>query len=275
MPNSTSRMRDFGPVAAGDDFSTPRSVHRLAGISVPLQVGPYFSTAAEAPVVLREFADGVGRRVVEPHTREWARIGSDGGAEICVDAEGAVHAVFLALAEPARFVNASVGDFTKSLEALDRALGAILGADSPQGASVAFGELREQLEQFDPQAFADRENWWPLVLDDIRDTAGTERFAAFEVLDAQGEKQIVTRSGGIGVHPEEKLWQSLRSAGVEPEQVLRIHTDLEACFLPGHYCSLWLGEVFPEAELTHSFPYGETAESRAEGIRLLRESAAE
>jgi hypothetical protein len=33
--------------------------------------------------------------------------------------------------------------------------------------------------------------------------------------------------------------------------------------------------VFPEAQLTHNFPYGETAESRAEGIRQLREAAAE
>lgn len=274
MSNSSPRTRGFGQVAAGDDFSTPRSVHRLAGVVVPRQVGPYFTTADEDHVVLRAYADDAGRRVVEPGTREWARIGADGGAEICADHEGAVHAVFLALAEPARFVNASTEAFTRSLDALDRALGAILGADGPQAASAAFRELEEQLRQFDPQAFAERENWWPLVLDDIRDTAGTERFSAFEILDGLGEKQIVTQSGGIGIHPEEKLWQSLQAAGVEPEQVLRIHTDLEACFMPGHYCSLWLGEVFPDAQLSHSFPYGETAESRAEGIRLLREAAA-
>lgn len=275
MSNSGPRTRDFGQVAAGDDFSTPRSVHRLAGIAVPLHVGPYFTTAADDPVVLREFAERAGRRVVEPHTREWARIGTDGGAEICADQEGAVHAVFLALTEPARFVNASTDAFTRSLDTLDRALGAILAADSPAAASTTFRELEERLRQFDPEAFAGRENWWPLVLDDIRDTAGTERYSAFEILAGQGEKQILTQSGGIGIHPEEKLWQSLRAAGVEPEQVLRIHTDLEACFMPGHYCSLWLGEVFPDAQLSHSFPYGESAASRAEGIRLLRESAAE
>jgi hypothetical protein len=275
MSNPSPRTRDFAQVSAGDDFSTPRSVHRLAGTVVPLQAGPYFTTAHEEPVILREYADSVGRRVVEPHTREWARIGADGGAEICVDPEGAVHAVFLALAEPTRFVNASTETFTRSLDALDRALGTILGADSPRAASAAFGELEERLRQFDPQAFAERENWWPLVLDDIRDTAGTERYSAFEILDGKGEKQVVTQSGGIAIHPEEKLWQSLHAAGVEPEQVLRIHTDLEACFMPGHYCSLWLGEVFPDAQLSHSFPYGESAESRAEGIRRLREAAAE
>nr|WP_240979938.1 nucleic acid/nucleotide deaminase domain-containing protein [Streptomyces sp. HNM0574] len=247
----------------------------MAGVEVPLAVSPYFTTAEEDHVVLREYADSVGRRVVEPHTREWARIGTDGGAEICADHEGAVHAVFLALAEPTRFVNASTEAFARSLDALDRALGLIFGADSPQAASTAFRELQEQLQQFDPQACAERENWWPLVLDDIRDTAGAEWYSAFEVLDGQGEKHIVTQSGGIGIHPEEKLWQSLQAAGVEPEQVLRIHTDLEACFMPGHYCSLWLGEVFPDAKLSHSFPYGESAASRAEGIRLLREAPTE
>jgi hypothetical protein len=274
MSDSSPHTRDFARVAAGDDFSTPRSVHRLAGIVVPLQVGPYFTTADEDPVVLREFAESVGRRVVEPHTREWARIGTDGGAEICADSDGAVHAVFLALAEPARFVNASTEAFTKSLDALDRALSAILGTDEPQTASTAFRELEEQLRQFDPEAFAERENWWPLVLDDIRDTASSERYSAFEILDGQGEKQILTQAGDIGIHPEEKLWGSLRAAGVKPEQVLRIHTDLEACFMPGHYCSLWLAEVFPEAQLSHRYPYGESAASRAEGIRQLRESAA-
>ena len=45
--------------------------------------------------------------------------------------------------------------------------------------------------------------------------------------------------------------------------------------LPGAYCSMMLADLFPEAGLTHNFPYGETAESRAAGIRKLREAAAQ
>ncbi len=37
---------------------------------------------------------------------------------------------------------------------------------------------------------------------------------------------------------------------------------------------MWLASAFPAARLTHSFPYGETAESRAEGIDRLRAEAA-
>ncbi|MGW7491552.1 nucleic acid/nucleotide deaminase domain-containing protein [Streptomyces sp. NPDC054786] len=238
-------------------------------------MGPYFSTAHDEPVQLHEYADSVGRRVMDESCLTWARLGSDLGFEICADHDGAVHAVLLGLDEAVRPVNSTPEAFAQSLGALDQALGAILTADGPHTAKTAFEQLEQRLWAIDPGAFAEREYWWPLVLDDIRDTASTEWFTAFEVVNAQGEKQILTGSGGIGIHPEEKLWQQLRLAGVQPEQVLRIHTDLEACFMPGHYCSLWLGEVFPEAQLTHNFPYGETAASRAEGIQQLREAAAE
>ncbi|MGW5255812.1 nucleic acid/nucleotide deaminase domain-containing protein [Streptomyces sp. NPDC004012] len=60
------------------------------------------------------------------------------------------------------------------------------------------------------------------MLDDIRDTAGAEWYAAFEYVDAKGSKQIVTQSGAIALHPEERLWNRLSAAGIEPEQVLRI-----------------------------------------------------
>lgn len=266
-------VRHFRQEAAGDAFSTPLSVRRLAQVAVPVRVGPYFVTAHDDPVRLDEYAEAAGRRVVQESCRGWARLGSDQGFEICADHEGVVRAVLLDFDEAPRFVNATPETFAHSLEELDHALGVVLATDSPQAASAAFGQLERRLREIDPDAFAERENWWPLVLDDIRDTASVEWFTAFEILNKQGEKQIVTQSGGIGVHPEEKLWQTLRAAGVRAEQVLRIHTELEACFMPGHYCSMWLGQVFPHAQLTHNFPYGETAASRAEGIRQLRAAA--
>ncbi|MGW6909024.1 nucleic acid/nucleotide deaminase domain-containing protein [Streptomyces sp. NPDC054940] len=266
-------VRHFGQEAAGDASSTAPSVRRLAEVSVPVQVGPYFATAHDDAVLLQEFAESVGRTVVQEEYGQWARLGFDRGFEICVDPEGVVRAVLLDWNEELRFVNADPEAFVESLGALDQALAVILGTDQPREAAAAYVELEQRLRDIDPQAFAGRENWWPLVLDDIRDTASAEWFTAFEIVDGQGEKQIVTQAGGIGIHPEERLWDRLRAAGVAPEQVLRIHTELEACFMPGHYCSLWVGQVFPEAQLTHNFPYGETAESRADGIRLLREAA--
>jgi hypothetical protein len=263
-------IRRFGPEVAGDASA---SVRRLAQVAVPVQVGPYFVTAHDDAVPLEAFAQSVGRTVVLDECRQWARLGSDRGFELCADHEGVVRAVLLDWTEESRFVNATAEAFAQSLAALDQALAAILGTDEPQAAAAAYAELEQRLRALDARAFEEREHWWPLVLDDIRDTASAEWFTAFEILNDQGEKQIVTQAGDIGVHPEERLWARLRAAGVEPEQVLRVHTELEACFMPGHYCSLWLGQTFPEAQLTHNFPYGETAESRAEGIRLLSEAA--
>lgn len=246
----------------------------VGGISVPWQAGPYFATREKDPATLAGYAAVNGRRVVGPGSGTWTRFGSDGAFELCADGDdGRVRAVLLDYEEPERFVNASPAAFAACLRELDAALRLILATDAPAAASEAFATLSERLRALDPAAFADRENWWPRVLDDIRDTASAEWYAAFEIVDAQGDKQIVTRSGAIAEHPEERLWQSLRAAGVTPQQVLRVHTDLEPCFMPGHYCSMWLAETFPQAAMTHVYAYGESAESRAEGLRGMREAA--
>ncbi|WP_148590438.1 nucleic acid/nucleotide deaminase domain-containing protein [Streptomyces sp. WAC01526] len=266
-------LRHFGQEATGDPLATPSSVRRLAQVSVPWQVGPYFSTLANDPVLLGRYAQSTGRTTAREEHQQLARLGTDRGYEICADPQGTVRAVLLDYDEPSRFVNSSPESFAQCLQELDQALRIILGTDQPQAAADAFANAEQRLHTVDPDAFADRENWWPLVLDDIRDTAGTEWYAAFEYVGADGQKQIVTRAGSIGLHPEERLWSALQASGTEPGQVLRIHTELEPCFMPGHYCSLWMAQTFPDTELTHNFPYGETAESRAQGIQLLREAA--
>lgn len=261
-----------GP-ASGSPVPGSPAVRRLAGVRVPRQVGPYFTTAPEDPVPLGDFAAATGRRVARAECGHWARLGGDGGYELCADGEGTVRAVLLDFDEDDRFVSSSAEAFAAGLAELGRSLRVILGTDQPRAAASAFDRLAERLRAADPEAFAGDERWWPLVLEDIRDTASAENRAAFEYADPAEGKRIVTRSGAIALHPEERLWSDLRAAGVGPEQVLRVHTDLEPCFLPGHYCSMWLAQVFPHAEMTHSFPYGETAASRAEGVRQLREYA--
>ncbi|MCL7381340.1 hypothetical protein [Streptomyces sp. 35G-GA-8] len=44
--------------------------------------------------------------------------------------------------------------------------------------------------------------------------------------------------------------------------------------MPGHYGAVWLRTVLPHAEFTHSFDYGETAESREAGFKELITEAA-
>lgn len=119
-----------------------------------------------------------------------------------------------------------------------------------------------RLESADPEAFADPEHWWPLVLEDIRTTASVRSFATFEFAAPDGTRHLVSEPGSICVHAEERTWSRMYAAGVEPDQVTRIHTELEPCFMPGHYCSMWLEMSFPDASLTHNVSYGETAEER-------------
>ncbi|WP_042399292.1 nucleic acid/nucleotide deaminase domain-containing protein [Streptacidiphilus carbonis] len=270
-------LRRFGADPAAGDPAAPEAavLAGIAELALPVEVGPYFRTAGSEPSALREYAVAVSRSLTSADQLSWARLGSDRAYEIVVDAGGRVLAMLLGYREPLRFVSSAPEEFAAALLGLDDLLGTIGATEDPEVAQAAFETFRRRLQESDPAAFADRESWWPLVLDDVRDTAGVENFAAFEIVDENGKKKIFTASGAVSLHPEERLWSSLEGAGVAPEQVTGIHTDLEPCFLPGHYCSMWLAQRFPQARLTHSYPYGETAASRGEGIDRLRAAAAQ
>ncbi|NEE34220.1 hypothetical protein G3M53_53380, partial [Streptomyces sp. SID7982] len=107
-------------------------------------------------------------------------------------------------------------------------------------AATAFRELNSEVRQLDDQAFAQRESWWPRVLDDVRHTLNFPFSAAFEYIDAAGSKQVATEATGPGrAHPEELVWARLEGEGIAPHQVRRVYCELEPCMLPGHYCAVW------------------------------------
>lgn len=242
------------------------------GLLLPLRVMPYFHVLADEPESLPAYADSLGKRVNEEAQLSWTRLGSDRAFEMCATHEGDVRAVLLGYDEPDRFVSSSPALFAEALLELDLLLEVLGAAETPGDASEAFRTTQDTLSAADPRAFDDPENWWPLVLEDIRTTASVEAYATFEFAAPDGEKHLVTEAGGLCVHPEQRAWSKMYEAGIEPEQVTRIHTELEACFMPGHYCSMWLELMFPHASLSHNVSYGETATERAEGVRQLREA---
>lgn len=247
----------------------------LAQVGVPLHVGPYFIAADDTDGLTLGMYTGHRGVALQGDWAEWVRIGTDRLANLCVRTDGAVQALFLGRGESALFVNSDVAAFTHCAAALDRALPVIAASDELQSAAAAFAALVQEIRQIDPEAVAGRENWWSRVLDDVRHTLNFPFSSAFEYVGRDGAKQIVTAQAGPGrLHPEEHLWQQLSSAGVEPEQVRRVYCELEPCMMPGHYCSAWLQAVLPHAEFTHSFDYGNTAESREEGIKELITHAA-
>ncbi|TDU03059.1 SUKH-4 immunity protein of toxin-antitoxin system [Streptomyces sp. 846.5] len=197
-------LRRFGADAAVSDPAAPEAaaLSRIAALTLPLQAGPYFRTAASEPAALREYAVATSKSLRSAEYLSWSRLGSDRAYELVADPDGRVQAMLLGYSEPLRFVSSSPEEFAAALLALDVLLDLLGATDSPEAAQAAFEDFQRQLQEADPAAFVDRESWWPLVLDDLRDTAGTENFAAFEIVDESGQKKIFTASGAIALHPE-------------------------------------------------------------------------
>ncbi|MEU9605936.1 SUKH-4 family immunity protein [Streptomyces sp. NPDC048057] len=270
-------MRRFSEAALAEAV-LPREEARaeLVATGVPVAVAPYFRAVPRGePTTLRGCAERSGAPLPPAQMGRWLLLGDDRGAQLCVRPDGAVQAVVLSEVVPDMYVNSSVAALNRCLLALDRALPRIVAADGLERAAAVFAELNEELRALDALAFADRESWWPRVLDDLRHTLNFPFSAAFEFRTASGGTEIVTDTAGPGQpHPEEQLWQRLSTSGVHPQHVTRIYCELEPCLMPGHYCAVWMQELFPHSQFTHSHDYGVTADSREEGLRELIVAAA-
>ncbi|WP_078888164.1 SUKH-4 family immunity protein [Streptomyces sp. NRRL S-118] len=249
----------------------------LTEVGVPCGVRPYWRAAAtHEPVRLGVAAAQSSGPRAPAALESWLRIGFDGLAHMCVRPDGAVQAVVLEDVTDDMFVNTDLATLNASLLALDRAQPVIVASSGLQEAAAVFRDLQAELRRVDGAAFEQRESWWPRVLDDIRHTLNFPFSAAFEYVDAAGEKHVVTEAAGPGrPHPEEALWHRLSADGVDASHIRRVYCELEPCLLPGHYCAVWMRAAFPQAQFTHSFDYGETAESREEGLQQLIRHAAE
>jgi len=90
--------------------------------------------------------------------------------------------------------------------------------------------------------------------------------AVFEYIDDEGQTSVVIKeSRFFGGHAERLIAKELESQGVNPSQVTRIYSELEPCSLPFNQCKNFIARTYPEAEVTYSFEYGDTPESRKAG----------
>ncbi|WP_371628820.1 SUKH-4 family immunity protein [Streptomyces sp. NBC_00341] len=248
----------------------------LHDVGVPLHVAPYFTAAGETDGLTLGVFTARGGPALRDERADWVRVGTDRLAHLCVRPDGGVQGVFVTQPESDVFVSTDLSTFNASLAALDRRLPVIAASTSLPVAAAAFRELNAELRQIDAAAFEDHEGWWPRVLDDVRHTLNFPFSSAFEYVDDTGQKQISTAEAEPGrPHPEELLWQQLSAAGVTAAQVRRVYCELEPCMMPGHYCAVWMQALFPQAEFTHSFDYGDTAGSREEGLKRLMAHAAQ
>ncbi|MEU6158856.1 nucleic acid/nucleotide deaminase domain-containing protein [Streptomyces sp. NPDC047130] len=248
----------------------------LEETGLPRQVSRYFTASGEEDaLLLGAWLAHHGIPRPGDDRENWLRLGGDGLGHLCVRPDGVVQAVFPGGEQGDLMIASDVTAFAAALTALDRRLPVIAVSGNLSVAAAAFRELNAELRKIDGEAFAEREHWWPRVLDDVRHTLNFPFSAAFEYVDAQGAKQVVTEATGPAkAHPEELIWQRLSAAGVAPGSVRRVYCELEPCMMPGHYCAVWMQQLFPEAEFTHSYDYGEDAESREAGMKEMITEAA-
>lgn len=98
--------------------------------------------------------------------------------------------------------------------------------------------------------------------------------AVFECADENNRFVKLARESGRGQgHAERLIWKELEGRGFTPAQVTRVYSELEPCVTVGGYCKPWLARTFPGAEVSYSFEYGLSEESRATGRGQLREAA--
>jgi hypothetical protein len=270
-------LRRFTPAELQGAHLPQEARDFLQGTGVPVSVAPYFRVpTADEATGLGVVAARMSQPLPARELQQWPRIGGDRLAHLCVRPDGAVQAVVLTDVADDMFVSSDLAAFGASLMALDLAQPQLAASSGLAEAAAVFRDLNVELRRIDEQAFAERESWWPRVLDDIRHTLNFPFSSAFEYVDTSGAKQIVTEATAPGrPHPEEIIWRRLSADGVEAAQVRRVYCELEPCLMPGHYCAVWLQETFPHAEFTHSFDYGDTAESREDGIKELITHAAE
>lgn len=245
----------------------PAEAEALAQLGVPVRSGVYFTAAdPDDPAALGAFAALKGRAAADGQAN-WVRLGTDLGAEVCVAPDWSVWAVDVFGFLPTRRVNATYSGFLSSLILLDMHL-ALFADPGGQPMVEIYKSLRAGLIKSDRRALENDGDWWPLVMEDVRHSNNFPGYAAAGYLDRNGQKQTVTARGDAasGYHAEERLPGLIEQAGVPRESVNEVYTELKLCLMPGHYCALRLGALFPRATFTHSFDYGDTPESRHTAI---------
>ncbi|CAH1228374.1 nucleic acid/nucleotide deaminase domain-containing protein [Paenibacillus sp. JJ-223] len=88
---------------------------------------------------------------------------------------------------------------------------------------------------------------------------GTRNIAILEYEDNGILKYEIAESNReLGVHSEEILHQRVTEMGIDSSKIKRIYTERQPCNLePYHHCDNLIYKNYPNAEVTHSFEYGD------------------
>lgn len=154
---SADEMTEFSGAFLSQSGMPDEAVHVLVEVGLPSSVEPFF------------FADGSVRKLSADHQVEGWRFGGDGGADLCLDANtGQVVADGTEVGAPVRFVNSSLQQFAACLCAVAGSYRKFKELDDDAIDSL-IGSLEAELGQIDAAALAGEENWWAVLLEQMRD----------------------------------------------------------------------------------------------------------
>lgn len=129
----------------------------LVNVGLPRRVDPLFE--AKEPTMI-EAPSRAGR---------YCQFGSDFGTELCVSTDtGDVVSVSLTGEYPDRFVNTTLALFVEFLVMVSAERARFLDLGDDQIDQVIVG-LEKRLHQLDARALADPDNWWAVIVEQMRD----------------------------------------------------------------------------------------------------------
>ncbi|AKN94243.1 type IV secretion protein Rhs [Xanthomonas oryzae pv. oryzicola] len=101
---------------------------------------------------------------------------------------------------------------------------------------------------------------------------GGQNVAVFEYLDENGMPNYISQASGDGLHAERRINAQLQKMGIPAENVKRVYSELAPCpeVRGMQYCGRMLENSYPNAQVTHSFEYGASRESRRKGVKELK-----
>ncbi|CAL9511249.1 hypothetical protein SUDANB171_03629 [Streptomyces sp. enrichment culture] len=150
--------------------------HTLLWSGLPLEIAPIFWAYAQPGRLVPTLAEVAAERGVQPapDAGSYLVMGTDFGKQLCVQ-YGTAHIVAVPLeAGPGgapvtpQFVNASLPQFVRCLALLGRMWRLRYGLN-PEQAGRWTTDFQAQLASLDPQAVADPENWWSVLLEQMWD----------------------------------------------------------------------------------------------------------
>ncbi|MDB1087232.1 SUKH-4 family immunity protein [Streptomyces sp. ACA25] len=150
--------------------------HTLVWAGVPLEIGPFFWAQAQPGRPVPTLAELAVERGIQPapDAGSYLALGNDFGRQLCVQyGTACIVAVPLEAGPggqvvPPQFVNASLPQFVRCMALLGRMWRLRYGLNQEQAGRWTT-DFQAQLASLDPQALADPESWWSVLLEQMWD----------------------------------------------------------------------------------------------------------